>query len=273
MNDPQKKEIKRLLDSIFEYYGYDFRDYAEASIRRRIFNRMKAERLENIAVFQEKVLNDAECFACLLGDLTVNVSDFFRDPGFYLAFRKKVVPLLRTYPFVRIWHAGCASGEEVYSMAILLHEEGLYDRCRLYATDIDDRVIEKAGAGIFPVESMKRFTENHIKAGGKAAFSTYYTAKYDHALFKPFLKKNILFAQHNLAFEGSFNEFNAIICRNVMIYFNQKLQDRVHRLFYDSLCRSGILGLGNKESLVSVPLEFKYEPVDKKNHLHRKIAW
>lgn len=271
IKDPEHIEIKLLLQAVFQCYGYDFRNYAAASIRRRIWKSIGAEGLKSVSGLQERVLHDPECFTRLLCDLTVNVTDFFRDPGFYLAFRRKAVPLLRTYPYVRIWHAGCASGEEVYSMAILLHEEDLYDRCQLYATDIDNQILKKAEAGIFPLKSMKRFTENHIKADGNTPFSNYYTARYDHALFKPFLKKRILFTQHNLAFDNSFNEFNVIICRNVMIYFNQNLQNRAHRLFYDSLCRGGILGLGNKEGLVATPHERDYAPLDKQNRLYRKI--
>jgi chemotaxis protein methyltransferase CheR len=265
-------EIRLMLEAVFEYYGYDFRDYAAASIRRRIWKRINTEQLKSVSGLQERILHDPACFGRLLRDLTINVTDFFRDPDFYRAFRQKVVPLLRTYPFVRIWHAGCASGEEVYSMAILLHEEGLYERCRLYATDIAEQVLEKAGTGIFPLKTMKRFTENHIKAGGKAPFSTYYTAKYNNAIFKPFLKKKILFAQHNLAVDSSFNEFNAVICRNVMIYFNHKLQARAHRLFYESLCYRGILGLGEKESLIATPHESDYELLDKENKLYRKVG-
>jgi chemotaxis protein methyltransferase CheR len=271
-SEVEKLEIRLLLEAIFEYYGYDFRDYAAASMRRRISKWINIEQLKSVSGLQERILHDPACFGRLLKDLTINVTDFFRSPDFYRAFRQKVVPLLRTYSFVRIWHAGCASGEEVYSMAILLHEEGLYERCRLYATDIADQVLERADTGIFPLKTMKRFTENHIKAGGKAPFSTYYTANYNNAIFKPFLKQKMLFAQHNLAVDGSFNEFNAVICRNVMIYFNRKLQARVHRLFYQSLCRRGILGLGEKESLIATPHESDYELLDKENKLYRKKA-
>jgi chemotaxis protein methyltransferase CheR len=265
-------EIRLLLEAVAAHYGYDFRDYAAASMRRRIWKRINAEGLASVSGLQEKVLHDPMCFGRLLADLTIHVTDFFRDPGFYRAFRKKAVPLLRTYPIVRIWHAGCASGEEVYSMAILLHEEGLYERCRLYATDIAEQVLEQADAGIFPLKTMKRFTENHLKAGGKVPFSTYYLAKYHNAIFKPFLRERMLFAHHNLAADSSFNEFNAVICRNVMIYFNKRLQARAHRLFYQSLCRRGILGLGEKESLTASPHESDYEPLDKENRLYLKTG-
>jgi chemotaxis protein methyltransferase CheR len=265
-------EIRFFLKAVFEQYGYDFRDYAAASIRRRIWKRINAEGLKSVSGLQERILHDPACFGRLLKDMTVNVTGFFRDPGFYRAFREKAVPLLQTYPFVRIWHAGCASGEEVYSMAILLHEEGLYERCRLYATDITEQGLEKAGAGIFPLKTMQQYTQNHINAGGKAPFSTYYTARYGNAIFRPFLKKKMLFAQHNLAVDRSFNQFNAIICRNVMIYFNRKLQARVHRIFYESLCRGGILGLGQKESLAGTPHESHYDPLDRENKLYRKAA-
>src|SRR5439155_17804684 len=185
-----------------------------------------------IAGLLEKVLHDPACMERLLLDLSVNTTAMFRDPKLYLAFREKVVPLMRTYPFVSIWHAGCSTGEEVYSMAILLTEEGLYDRCRIYATDINDVVLQQAKDGIFPLNRMQEYTENYIRAGGKQSFSEYYTAKYDGALFSPTLTRNVVFSQHNLVTDRSFAEFNVIFCRNVLIYFDRELQDRVHGLFY-----------------------------------------
>ncbi len=284
MTDRQKKaskkpqaaveslEIRLLLEGIFQKCGYDFRDYALASIRRRIWRRVKGEKLTTISALQEKVLHDPECLERLLEDFSVSVSDFFRNPAFFRIIREKVLPVLRTYPFVRIWHAGCSSGEEAYSLAILLHEECLYEKCRIYATDFNPAVLEKAKAGIFPLKRMKQFSENYIRSGGKAVFSEYYTARYDNALFKSFLRKNILFTQHNLVTDESFNEFNMILCRNVMIYFNRELQKRTHRLIYESLPQWGVLGLGEKESLKFTPYENRYECLDQKQKLFRKTV-
>jgi chemotaxis protein methyltransferase CheR len=206
----------------------------------------------------------------LLLDLSINTTAMFRDPGFYLAFRRKVVPLLRTYPFVRIWHAGCSTGEEVYSMAILLEEEGIYDRCRIYATDINEAVLQKAKAGIFPLSTMQENTSNYISAGGTGTFSDYYTAKYDYAIFRPDLRENVVFAQHNLVTDGSFNVFNVIFCRNVLIYFNNTLQDRVQQLFLQSMEMFGILGLGKKESLRYTSVAAYYDEIDVEEKLYRR---
>jgi chemotaxis protein methyltransferase CheR len=207
----------------------------------------------------------------LLLGLTVHVTSMFRDPGFYIAFRQKVVPLLATYPFARIWHAGCSSGEEVYSMAIVLFEEGIHERCRIYATDLSEAVLRGASQGLFPLSAMKEYTENYQRAGGKTAFSDYYTARYDHALFHSHLRDSIVFAPHNLVTDGSFNEFNVILCRNVMIYFNDTLQRHVHELLYQSLSRLGVLGLGRRESLKFTPHESSYEPLDDTERLYRKV--
>ncbi len=265
-------ELRLLLEAIFHSYGLDFRNYAPASMRRRVQSRVEAEKLSSISSLQEKVLHDPECMERLLLSLTIHVTSMFRDPSFYLAFRDKVVPLLKALPFVRIWHAGCSTGEEVYSMAILIREEGLSGRCRLYATDLSDAVIKQAKDGVFPLSSMKENTENYQRAGGMASsFSEYYTAKFDHALMKPSLKENIVFAEHNLVTDGSFNEFNVILCRNVMIYFNKTLQERVHGLLFDSLSLSGILALGRKESLQFTPYEKHYEELDGNERLYRKV--
>jgi chemotaxis protein methyltransferase CheR len=195
----------------------------------------------------------------------------YRDPSFYAAFRKQVVPLLRTYPFTRVWVAGCSTGEEVYSLSILLQEEELYDRTRIYATDINESVLERARAGVFPLDKMREYTQNYINAGGTRAFSEYYTAKYDGAQFQRSLIENVVFAQHNLVSDRSFNEFNVIVCRNVMIYFDHALQDHVHRLFYESLMTFGVLGLGTKESIRFSPHEDCYEELDSVERLYRKV--
>src|SRR5688500_14198389 len=231
--DPQLEriEIELLLEAIFRHYGFDFRSYAYASIRRRLWRRMEAEGLTTITGLQDRVLHQPALMEQLLLDLSINVTAMFRDPTFYLAFREKVIPLLRTYPFIRVWHAGCSTGEEVYSMAILLEEAGLYDRARIYATDINEVVVHRARTGIFPLERMQEYTENYIRAGGTRSFSEYYTAKYDGALFSPALQRNVVFSQHNLVTDRSFAEFNVILCRNVLIYFDRTLQTRVHGLF------------------------------------------
>lgn len=264
-------EIQLLLEGIYRHYGFDFRDYALASLKRRIWNIVRLEGLTTISSLQEKVLHNPECMERFVFNLSVNVTTMFRDPNFFLIFRNKVVPLLRTYPFIRIWHAGCSTGEEVYSMAIILQEEGLYHRCRLYATDINEMVLRKAKAGIFPLKLMQEYTHNYLLAGGKKSFSEYYTAAYDNAIFTSELKDNIIFSQHNLATDRCFNEFNIILCRNVLIYFNKILQQRVHNLFFESLVRFGVLGLGRQETLKFTPHEKDYEELDRTSKLYRRI--
>lgn len=263
-------EIRLLLEGVFQRYGYDFRDYAIASLRRRISEAMDSEKVGSVSALQERVLREAACMERLLLTLSINVSDMYRDPGFFRVFREKVVPLLRTYPFARIWHAGCSTGEEVYSMAILLVEEGLYKRSRIYATDINGPVLRTAEAGIYPIKVMKKHTKNYIAAGGKTEFSEYYTASHDHAVLDPALRENIVFAEHNLACEGSFNEFQVILCRNVMIYFNRALQGQVLRLFDESLCPFGVIGLGDKESLSHDAITAGYRPIDARHRLYQR---
>ena len=267
----ERIEIELLLEAIFRHYGFDFRSYAYASIRRRLWRRIEAEGLTTISGLQDRILHEPALMERLLLDLSINVTAMFRDPSFYLAFRRKVVPLLRTYPFIRIWHAGCSTGEEVYSMAILLEEEGLYERARIYATDINEVVVHRARAGIFPLERMQEYTENYIRAGGTRSFSEYYTAKYDGALFSPALQRNVVFSQHNLVTDRSFAEFNVILCRNVLIYFDRALQARVHGLFYDSLVHLGILALGSKETLRLSEYESRYEELSAADRIYRKV--
>lgn len=271
-NELENIEIQLLLEGVFRYYGFDFRNYAPASLKRRIWNTIRAEQLTSVSGLQEKVLHNPACLERFLLGLSVNVTSMFRDPSFYLAFRSKVVPLLRTYPFIRIWHAGCSTGEEVYSMAILLQEEGLYQRCRIYATDMNEVVLRKAKTGIFPLNLMQEYTQLYLKAGGKQSFSEYYTAAYDNAIFRSSLKENIVFSQHNLVTDGSFNEFNVILCRNVLIYFNQSLQEQVHQLLYESLCMFGVLGLGYHESLKFTLHEKHYEELASHEKLYRRIS-
>src|SRR5262245_27391331 len=265
-------ELELLLEGIFRHYGFDFRNYALSSLRRRVWNFMRDERIETISLLQDRILHDRLWLDRFLYALSVNVSAMLRDPHFYRTFRKEIVPLLKTYPFVRIWLAGVSMGEEVYSLAILLHEEGIYDRCRIYATDINDAVLKKAKEGIYPLDLMQTYTNNYIKAGGSQDFSQYYTAAYDRAIFKGSLRDNVVFAQHNLVGDASFNEFHVILCRNVMIYFNSQLQSSVHHLLYESLVMFGILGLGAKETLKFSPHEHAYEEIDKTAKLYRRVA-
>ncbi|NJJ42261.1 CheR family methyltransferase [Paenibacillus apii] len=269
-NELENIEIELLLTGIHRLYGYDFRNYALPSIKRRIWHHVHAENLPSISALQEKVLHDRTCFERLIYSLSIPVTEMFRDPGLFLTFRQKVVPLLRTYPYIRIWHAGCSTGEEVYSMAILLQEEGLYEKARIYATDMNNRSLQQAKEGVYEISKMKQYTKNYLEAGGKHAFSKYYTAKYNSVIFQPDLRKNIIFAEHNLATDTSFNEFNVIFCRNVMIYFNDELRDHVHGLFCESLSRFGVLVLGAKESIHFTGYSDCYEPLDRVEKIYRK---
>ncbi len=255
-------EIELLLEGIHRRYGFDFRQYAPASLRRRLRRRMDGEKVETISALQNLLLHDPAVMERLLLDLSVNVTAMFRDPSFFLSFREKVVPMLRTYPFARLWVAGCSTGEEVYSLAILLAEEGLADRVRIYATDINEAVLEQARLGVFPLDKMQEYTQNYIRAGGTRSFSEYYVARYDGARFARELADGVVFAQHNLVSDAAFNEFHVITCRNVLIYFAQPLQERVHRLFYDSLATFGVLALGQKETIRFSPHERAFEELD-----------
>jgi chemotaxis protein methyltransferase CheR len=233
---------------------------------------MRSENLGSLSLLQHRILHDRAWLDRFLYSLSVNVSAMFRDPYFYSAFRKAIVPLLRTYPFIRIWHAGASMGEEVYSLAILLREEGIYDRCRIYATDINDAILKKAKDGVYPIELMQTYTTNYIRAGGVRSFSDYYTAAYDRVILKSSLRENVVFAQHNLASDGSFNEFHVILCRNVMIYFNAELQAHVHRLLHDSLVMFGVIGLGARETIKFSPHENAYDELDRAAKLYRRVA-
>jgi chemotaxis protein methyltransferase CheR len=204
-------------------------------------------------------------------NVTINVTSMFRDPEFYRAFRTRVAPELRRQPFVRLWHVGCSSGEEVFSMAILLHEEGIYPRCRIYATDMNESVLARAKTGIFPLAHLREYTANYLQGGGTGSFSEYYTAAYDRVIFQHSLSDNVVFAQHNLVTDGSFNDFHVILCRNVLIYFNETLTSRVHNLLYESLALGGFLGLGNRESIKFTPHESCYEEFDLQARIYRKV--
>jgi chemotaxis protein methyltransferase CheR len=270
--DLEQLEIELLLEAVYRRYGLDFRQYARASLKRRLYRRLHAEGLDTLSQLQDRLLHDPPCMERLLLDLSINVTSMFRDPSFYVAFRAHIVPTLHTYPFTRIWCAGCSTGEEVYSLAILLQEEGLYQRTRIYATDINESVLASAREGVFPLERMKQYTQNYQSAGGQEDFSQYYVAAYEGARFARALTENVVFAQHNLAMDRSFNEFNVIICRNVMIYFDKALQDHVHSLFYESLATFGILALGHKESINFTQYTERYDVIDADERIYRKIA-
>lgn len=265
-------EVSLLLEGVYRHYGFDFREYAKASIRRRLWRRAYAEGLQTITGLLDLVLHDTAAMERLLLDLSINVTSMFRDPTFFAALRSKVVPILRTYPFLRIWNAGCSTGEETYSLAILLHEVGLLERSRIYATDINEQVLHAAQDGVYPLGKMQEYTENYLAAGGSRSFSDYYTSAYDRAAFKRFLAENVVFAQHNLVSDGTFNEFHLIVCRNVMIYFDRTLQNAVHTLFLDSLAPLGVLGLGHKESVAHTTAASRYEPVDERERIYRRTS-
>ena len=266
----ESNELKEMLESIRSVYGYDFTDYAEASVKRRSASFMSSRKIDSVELLRRTLLTDEKIFEEFIKEVSVTVTEMFRDPTFYLSLRVNVMKRLSTYPFIKIWLAGCATGEEVYSLAILLKEEGLLNRSVIYATDINQHSLQLAKEGIYPMEYMKSYTVNYQKAGGKNSFSDYYIAKYDSALFDKSLKQNMVFASHNLATDKSFNEFHLVICRNVLIYFNQQLQDKVIKLFYDSLCSFGFLGLGNKESLLFAENRKDFTELDKKERIFMK---
>jgi chemotaxis protein methyltransferase CheR len=242
-------ELSGLLDTILERYHYDFRHYALASLRRRVAAALQSLNIEDVATLRARLYLDAHLFARLLDFMTVPVSDMFRDPEYYRVLRAQVVPVLRTYPSLKIWVAGCSTGEEVYSLAIVLHEEGLIERSMIYATDINPRSLAKAEAGIYPLERVRRFTENHQATGAKSSLSAYYSATHGAALFDRKLKKRVVFSDHSLATDSVFAEVQLISCRNVLIYFDKQLQERALSLFGEALCRRGFLGLGARETL------------------------
>jgi chemotaxis protein methyltransferase CheR len=270
-NENEKIEFDLILEAIYQKYGYDFRNYAKASLRRRLRYRLSQSNLKTISEMQHKLLNDKEFFDTLLLDLTINVTEMFRDPSFFKALREIVIYELKKQPFIKVWHAGCSSGEEIYSTAILLKENGMYESSLIYATDTNEMVLDKAKSGIFPIEKMKDFTVNYRKAGGIASFADYYTARYDNAIMDNSLKKNIVFSNHNLVTDSAFGEMDLIMCRNVLIYFNRDLQDRVFRLFMDSLRPGGFLCLGSKETVRFSSLSGNFENVIEKERVYRRI--
>ncbi len=263
-------ELELLLRAIYLKYGYDFRSYAKASVKRRIKQRLAKSGLKTISDIQRKILYEPDFFSLLLRDMSINVTAMFRDPSFYKALREKIIPELSKLPFIKIWHAGCATGEEVYSMAILLKEEGLYDKCRIYATDFNEEVLSKAKDAVYRIDKLQNFTRNYKAAGGLESFVDYYSAKYEFVLLDKSLKENILFSNHNLVTDRVFGEMDMIVCRNVLIYFNRDLQERVFRLFKDSLCQNGYLCLGTKETIRLSESSAAFEDIVLKEKIYKK---
>jgi len=271
--DPvQDLEIRLLLQAVYERYGYDFRDYALGSIRRRVRQGLQDEGLATVSALQDRVLHDTASVERLVSVLSVSMTSLFRHPGFYRAFRQRAVPILKTHPVVRVWHAGCSTGEEVYSMAILLKEEGLYDRAQVYATDMNTAALRQATTGSMPLRSLREAAACYVLGGGRGRLAQHYELRGTRAWLDPSLRQNVVFAEHNLVTDRSFNEFNVVLCRNVLIYFNRPLQERVHSLLYGSLGRRGFLGLGNRETVRFTPYEDRYEVLDGTDRLYRKIA-
>jgi chemotaxis protein methyltransferase CheR len=242
-------EYRLLIDAIYQMYHYDFRDYAPASLKRRLRTALLRLNCQTLSQLQDRLLSEPEIFTSLLNFLTVPVSEMFRDPGYFRALREQVVPLLRTYPSLKIWVAGCSTGEEVYSLAILLREEGLLERTLIYATDINPQTLQIAEAGVYEIDRIAGFTDNHQRSGARSSLSDYYVAAYGRAVFDKSLRRRIVFSDHSLATDSVFAEVQLVSCRNVLIYFNRELQDRALQLFRDALCRKGFLGIGSKESL------------------------
>ncbi|MDF1655323.1 MAG: protein-glutamate O-methyltransferase CheR [Coxiellaceae bacterium] len=264
-------EIDLMLDAVLRVYGYDFRHYARASLKRRVSNFLEKTKHNSYSRLQEALIRDPELFNKFLLDMSITVTEMFRDPHFYLALQKNVFPVLKTYPYIKIWHAGCASGEEVYSLAILLHEAGYLDKATIYATDFNNAALKKAKEGIYTVDDIKLYSKNYLSAGGNQSFSDYYNSNYGAVKMKAFLKKRITWANHNLVTDKVFGEMNLILCRNVLIYFNGELQDHVFQLFRDSLCHRGYLCLGTKETLNYSTVNDQFEVVASKEKIYRKI--
>jgi chemotaxis protein methyltransferase CheR len=268
-DETERIEVDLLLEAVYRRYSYDFRGYARASLRRRLWRRAHDEGVGTLSGLQDRVLHDPAVMDRLLRDLSINVTEMFRDPGFFRVLREKVVPIMRTYPYVRIWNAGCSTGEETYSIAILLAEAGLLDRVRIYATDMNDDVLATARLGTFELDKIQRYGENYERAGGAGSLDRYFSVRDGQATFARSLVDGTVFAQHNLAQDAAFNDFHLIVCRNVMIYFARPLQERVHELFLASLVRFGVLALGHKESVVATH-EDRYEVLDPGEKLYRR---
>jgi len=267
-------EIQLLIDALRLKYGFDYTNYTRSHIKRRVLHRIKQDGLRNVSELIERILYDKNVFDQLIVDLSINVTEMFRFPKFFRDIRIHVVPILKTYPHINVWHAGCSSGEEVISMAILLKEEGLLDKAQIYATDINKKVLEIANAGIYPIDDVKKWTKNYQEAGGKKSFSEYYTAKYNSVIFNNDLYKNITFQVHNLVQDKQFISANLIVCRNVMIYFNKVLKENVFELFRESLVPGGVLGIGSKESLKFTSVSSNFQDISSQSKIYiKKVEW
>ena len=265
-------EQRLLIDAIYHRYHYDFRGYAQASLKRRLNTALIQFGCDTLSQLQDRVLHDPAVFPALLEYLTVQVSEMFRDPGYYQSLRREVVPLLRTYPSLKIWVAGCSAGEEVYSLAILLQEEGLLDRSLIYATDINAQALRAAEAGVFDQARVPLFTENHARSGARTSLSDYYTARYGRVVFDKALRERMVFSDHSLATDSVFAEMHFVSCRNVLIYFDRELQNRALGLFREALCHRGFLGLGSKESLRFSAHSDAFEDFVLEDRIYRKRA-
>lgn len=266
------EQIDLLLTDLIDRYGYDFTDYSRASFKRRVVRLIEQDRFLSFAEFRFRLVDDPSYLTRFVEKVTVNVTEMFRDPGFYKTLRDEVLPVLATWPMIRIWHAGCSTGEEVYSLAILLKEANLLHKSIQYATDINPGVLEKVRAGIFPLSQMKQYSENYILSGGRHDFSSYYRAQYASAKFDDALGKRVVLATHNLVSDGTFNEFNLILCRNVMIYFDKPLQEKAMNLFYDSLETLGYLALGAKETIKFTSLSPRFRQLENRERIWRKVS-
>ena len=270
-SDIERIEIELFLEAIYKRTGYDYRNYSRETINRRIKKLVSELDVNNISQLTEIFLHDdGVVFSKIIKDFSISVTEMFRDPDFYKALRTIVLPFLKTYPFIKIWHAGCATGEEVYSLAILLKEESMYEKTTIYATDLNDTVLEKAKNGIYPADKMQQYTQNYQKSGGKESFSNYYHAQYQSAILDDSLKQNITFANHNLVTDGVFSEVHLILCRNVLIYFNAELQNRVLELFRDSLTYNGYLCLGMSENLEFSSVKNTFGRIEKNKRIYQK---
>ena len=270
--DSADDQLQALLQAVFEQYGFDFREYARQYIGRRIRRFQQTEHVPELTDLRMRLVQDRACMERFLVAMTVHVTSMFRDPPFYSALRSRVLPILRSYPFIRVWHAGCSTGEEVISMAILLEEESLYSRSRIYVTDMNEHVLDQARSGVFAASAVAEYEANYRLAGGRAKLADYYTAKYDSVIFQRELRRNMIFSRHNLVTDGPFHEFDVIFCRNVMIYFSRPLSNRVHGLLYKSLAPQGFLGLGSRESVRFTPHEASYELLESTAPIFRRKA-
>lgn len=265
-------ELELFLEAIYQRYGYDFRHYARASAQRRVKHILAKSGHKNVSDLIPLLMRDEAFAQKAIHSFSITVTEMFRDPDFYRAIRQTVTPYLQTYPFIKIWVAGCATGEEVYSLAILLKEEGIYDRTTIYATDFNESALKQAADGIYPLKDVKQHTGNYQKSGGLLSFSDYYHAEYDSAIMNPALKSNITFANHNLVTDGVFTEVQVVFCRNVLIYFDRTLQNWALTTLTNSLTRGGFLCLGTKETLEFSSIVDQFKPVLLEQRIYQKRA-